>query len=257
MGLPFISKPDRMLYKDYYVIIEHPVSLRSISKRVRGIEGRKPHRLTTAFPTWDSFETEMEFMWSNARKYNEDTSDIVAFAKILESYFQRRVAEARKIVKDEQVATDEVNTRIKLRIRPNKTPEAPTQRLTLRFPSQKIAEARSTDREEQLKTEPVAKTMTQAVSSAPVKDADTDVSEEKATTTTEKIPVTGAAATTTANIQPALGETSVMSVATKPAPDVGSDATAAAKTVQQDQQEKHSTITPSVWRDPKGMTRID
>ncbi|OQD79496.1 hypothetical protein PENANT_c050G02992 [Penicillium antarcticum] len=33
VSYPFIGKPDRNLYKDYYAIIQHPVSLRSIQKK--------------------------------------------------------------------------------------------------------------------------------------------------------------------------------------------------------------------------------
>lgn len=87
VGSPFINKPDKVLYKDYYDVIQHPVSLRSISKQVRGVEGRKPHSHKTAFPTWQLFENEVGYIWHNAREFNEDDSEIVTFANYLEVCF--------------------------------------------------------------------------------------------------------------------------------------------------------------------------
>ena len=81
---PFIHKPDRNLYKDYYEIIQHPVSLRAIQKQIRGIEGRKLVHKDTAFTSWQAFEDEVEFIWRNAREFNEDESEIVALAGIVE-----------------------------------------------------------------------------------------------------------------------------------------------------------------------------
>lgn len=86
VGSPFINKPDKVLYKDYYDFIQHPVSLRSILKQVRGIEGRKPHSHKTAFPTWQSFVDEVDYIWHNAREFNEDDSEIVTFANYLEVF---------------------------------------------------------------------------------------------------------------------------------------------------------------------------
>jgi hypothetical protein len=84
VAYPFIGKPDRNLYRDYYEIIQHPVSLRTIQKQVRGTDSRKNPSRTTAFPTWKSFEEEVAYIWRNAREYNEDGSDISMLAGILE-----------------------------------------------------------------------------------------------------------------------------------------------------------------------------
>lgn len=84
VSYPFIGKPDRNLYRDYYEIIQHPVSLRSIQKRVRGTDSRKNSSKTTAYPTWQSFEEEVSYVWRNAREYNEDDSDISILAGVLE-----------------------------------------------------------------------------------------------------------------------------------------------------------------------------
>jgi hypothetical protein len=84
VSYPFIGKPDRNIYRDYYEIIQHPVSLRSIQKRVRGTDSRKNSSRTTAYPTWQSFEEEVSYVWRNAREYNEDDSDISILAGALE-----------------------------------------------------------------------------------------------------------------------------------------------------------------------------
>lgn len=60
------------------------MSLRAIQRQVRGTDGRKSGTRTTAFPTWLSFEEEMEYIWRNAREFNEDGSEIFIYAGILE-----------------------------------------------------------------------------------------------------------------------------------------------------------------------------
>lgn len=65
-------------------MIQHPVSLRGIQKQVRGIEGRKLVHKDTAFSSWQAFEEEIEFVWRNAREFNEDGSEIVVLAAVLE-----------------------------------------------------------------------------------------------------------------------------------------------------------------------------
>lgn len=85
VAYPFIGKPDRNLYRDYYEIIQHPVSLRSIQKKVRGTDSRKKQSRETAYPSWQSFEEEVSYIWRNAREYNEDGSEISMLAGVLEA----------------------------------------------------------------------------------------------------------------------------------------------------------------------------
>lgn len=84
IAAPFITKPDQRMYKEYYDIIQHPVSLRGIQKRVRGIGWKNNPMKKTSFPTWQSFEDEMNYVWRNAREFNEDGSEIVILAGKLE-----------------------------------------------------------------------------------------------------------------------------------------------------------------------------
>ncbi|OQD91685.1 hypothetical protein PENSOL_c050G03450 [Penicillium solitum] len=135
VSYPFIGKPDRNLYRDYYEIIQHPVSLRSIQKRVRGTDSRKNSSKTTAYPTWQSFEEEVSYVWRNAREYNEDDSDISILAGVLENHFHRRVAEAKKLVPNPlEVHRTLEMPRIKLKAGTTMPPMA--QRLTLKMPGQ-------------------------------------------------------------------------------------------------------------------------
>ncbi|KAJ5333283.1 hypothetical protein MYU51_014291 [Penicillium brevicompactum] len=134
VAYPFIGKPDRTLYRDYYELIQHPVSLRSIQKKVRGTDSRKNTSKTTAYPTWQSFEEEVSYIWRNAREYNEDDSEISALAGILENYFWNRVAEAKKLVPNPQVDGTLEMPRIKLKMGASVPPI--TGRLTLKMPAQ-------------------------------------------------------------------------------------------------------------------------
>lgn len=76
---PFGNLPTRKL-EDYYKVIRHPVSLKSVAKRTKGIHGRAPPSNVTDFKTWDAFEEEVSFIWRNAKVYNEDGSDMYNLA---------------------------------------------------------------------------------------------------------------------------------------------------------------------------------
>lgn len=80
---PFGNLPTRKL-EDYYKVIRHPVSLKSVAKRTKGIHGRAPPSNVTDFKTWDAFEEEVSFIWRNAREYNEDGSDMYNLANEFE-----------------------------------------------------------------------------------------------------------------------------------------------------------------------------
>ncbi|CAK1363405.1 unnamed protein product [Cercospora beticola] len=104
---PFVFLPSRSL-TDYYRVIKHPVSLKGVQKRVRGVHGRDAATGISDFKTWDAFEQEVSWIWRNARDYNEDGSDMYALAGDLEAHFKSRLAEAKELVKEPQ------STRIKL-----------------------------------------------------------------------------------------------------------------------------------------------
>jgi hypothetical protein len=80
---PFQNLPSRTLV-DYYQVIKHPVSLRSVQKKVRGVQGRNAPTGVTDFHTWDAFEEEVSYIWDNCRIYNEDGSDMFNLAGDLE-----------------------------------------------------------------------------------------------------------------------------------------------------------------------------
>ena len=82
---PFIHLPPRTLV-DYYKVIKHPVSLKSVQKLVRGIKGREPPTGATFLKSWHAFEEEVSCIWNNARNYNEDGSDIFLLSEELEVY---------------------------------------------------------------------------------------------------------------------------------------------------------------------------
>lgn len=78
----FLNLPSRSL-QDYYRVVRHPVSLKGVSKIVQGIRGRDPAPVppATLFKSWDAFESELSYVWRNARIYNEDGSAIVELAE--------------------------------------------------------------------------------------------------------------------------------------------------------------------------------
>ncbi|MCJ1468954.1 hypothetical protein MMC07_007584 [Pseudocyphellaria aurata] len=107
----------------------HPVCLKSAQKAVKGIRGREKPTGQTFMKSWQSFEDEISHVWNNAREYNEDGSDILKLAGQLESYFNRRLAEAKRAV------SEPPQPKVKLRMSA-KTPET-NPKITLRFGGQK------------------------------------------------------------------------------------------------------------------------
>lgn len=81
---PFLTLPDRIELKQYYQIIQHPVSLKQIQKRVKGVVGKKAGTGISEFKHWAAFEEEMSFLWKNAFHFNEDESPIYLLAKELQ-----------------------------------------------------------------------------------------------------------------------------------------------------------------------------
>lgn len=80
----FVSLPPRSL-KDYYQVIPHPVSLKTLQKGVRGFRpGRTGNTGLSDFKSWQEFEEEAEHIWNNAWHYNEDGSEISNLAKDLQ-----------------------------------------------------------------------------------------------------------------------------------------------------------------------------
>ncbi|KAI4090849.1 MAG: hypothetical protein LQ344_004496 [Seirophora lacunosa] len=124
---PFINLPSREL-REYYRVIKHPVSLRSVQKAVQGVKGREKPSGVSNFKSWATFEEETSCIWKNAYHYNEDGSDIFEAAKVLESYFYERLEEAKKVV------AEPPQPKVRLRM-PAKSPEPP--KITLRFGASK------------------------------------------------------------------------------------------------------------------------
>lgn len=69
---------------DYYAIIKTPMSLKGIQKKIRGFHGRNETTGVSDFKSWDAMEAEMTKIWSNAKEYNEDGSEISLLAEELQ-----------------------------------------------------------------------------------------------------------------------------------------------------------------------------
>lgn len=60
------------------------MSLAAIKKKVQGVVGREAPTGHTLFKSWDAFENAMNLVWSNARIYNEDGSELYNLSLELE-----------------------------------------------------------------------------------------------------------------------------------------------------------------------------
>ncbi|KAL7771152.1 hypothetical protein CFE70_001094 [Pyrenophora teres f. teres 0-1] len=111
--------------KDYYQLIKDPMSLAAIQKKVRGVVGRDPATGHTLFKTWDAFETSFSLIWSNARIYNEDGSDIYNLSLELEEIFHKKLEEAKSKVNEP--------SQPKLKLNMSTPAPAPKQQLKLKL----------------------------------------------------------------------------------------------------------------------------
>lgn len=64
------------------------MSLAGVQKRVRGVVGREAPTGHTLFKNWNSFEESVSLIWTNARIYNEDGSDIYNLSLELEVWLR-------------------------------------------------------------------------------------------------------------------------------------------------------------------------
>ncbi|KAI9680075.1 MAG: hypothetical protein M1817_005091 [Caeruleum heppii] len=129
---PFLNLPSRAM-RDYYRIIKHPISLKQIEKKVKGVHGRNDPTGITDFQSWKAFEDQVSFIWRNAREYNEDGSDISTLADKYEAFFKKRLADAKSAVSEPaQPSNDGGNTkRLKLKINQPAPPEPSGPKITL------------------------------------------------------------------------------------------------------------------------------
>ncbi|KAL9060451.1 MAG: hypothetical protein Q9162_000624 [Coniocarpon cinnabarinum] len=95
---PFHFLPNRSL-RDYYLTIKNPTSLKGIMKKVEGKQPKNPTNVTE-YKSWDAFEHEVARIWSNAREYNEDGTDMHFLADEFEEAFKKRLLAAKKVVEE-------------------------------------------------------------------------------------------------------------------------------------------------------------
>jgi protein polybromo-1 len=78
---PFIEKPSKKLYPDYYTIIQHPIDMTTIE---RNIENDR-------YGTVDDIVGDYRLMFNNCRKYNEENSMIYDDATRLEKVLNQKL----------------------------------------------------------------------------------------------------------------------------------------------------------------------
>lgn len=76
---PFINLPDKAL-KDYYQLIDNPMSLKKMSRVVKGMQGRGGATGSSLYKSWAAMEQDANLLWTNAQYYNEEGSEIFELA---------------------------------------------------------------------------------------------------------------------------------------------------------------------------------
>ncbi|KAL7016182.1 hypothetical protein ACKWTF_009954 [Chironomus riparius] len=80
---PFLEKPSKKLYPDYYTIIQHPIDMTCIQKNIEN----------DRYGTVDDIVGDYRLMFNNCRKYNEENSMIYDDANMLERILNDRLKE--------------------------------------------------------------------------------------------------------------------------------------------------------------------
>ncbi|XP_070490389.1 protein polybromo-1 isoform X5 [Chironomus tepperi] len=80
---PFLEKPSKKLYPDYYTIIQHPIDMNCIHKNIEN----------DRYGTVDDIVGDYRLMFNNCRKYNEENSMIYDDANMLERVLNDRLKE--------------------------------------------------------------------------------------------------------------------------------------------------------------------
>ena len=75
--------PDREEWSDYYEVIKAPIALNTIGERVKAGKYRK----------WELFEAEMGRAFSNAKQYNDPSSQVYEDAEVMQSLLQQLAGE--------------------------------------------------------------------------------------------------------------------------------------------------------------------
>ncbi|KAF3764690.1 Bromodomain-containing protein [Cryphonectria parasitica EP155] len=112
---PFINLPDKSL-KDYYQLIEDPMSLKKLWRAVKGMQGRGGATGISHFKSWAAMEERASLLWNNAFYYNEEGSEISELAKELKDAFYEQLNEAKACVEEPP------QPKIKLRAPSTQTP---------------------------------------------------------------------------------------------------------------------------------------
>lgn len=80
---PFLEKPSKKQYPDYYTIIQHPIDMNTIQKNIEN----------DRYGTIDDIVGDYRLMFNNCRKYNEENSMIYDDANMLERILNDRLKE--------------------------------------------------------------------------------------------------------------------------------------------------------------------
>lgn len=85
---PFLEKPSKKLYPDYYQIIPHPIDMNTILKNIE----------TDRYGTVDDAVGDYRLMFNNCRKYNEENSMIYDDANMLEKLLNDKLKELSGVI---------------------------------------------------------------------------------------------------------------------------------------------------------------
>lgn len=98
---PFIEKPKKKFYPDYYEVIENPIDMKTIQNKIKN----------GLYDSEESMIADFRLMFSNCRRYNEDNSIIYMDADRLEKELDQKIKDLGPLLTVEQHRSKKESTR--------------------------------------------------------------------------------------------------------------------------------------------------
>lgn len=100
--------PEKTL-KDYYQLIDNPMSLKKMWRAIQGMQGRGGATGISLYKSWAAMEQEASFLWINAQYYNEEGSEIYELAGELKVMYHSWTILERGLISSQDAFYEQLN----------------------------------------------------------------------------------------------------------------------------------------------------
>jgi chromatin structure-remodeling complex subunit RSC4 len=127
----FMNEPSRNEYPEYYQVIENATSFSTICRQV--VEGQAK--------ILDTFQDLVELIFINAKKFNQEESQVYSDALTFEKLFSQKMEKLRKSLPEPEGYKEKFGVALKLRIKPQQQHQPQTLKLSLKPKEEELPKA--------------------------------------------------------------------------------------------------------------------